>query len=165
MSLCGWSSRSSREIWGRCFWQGRISNQIRTFILQTSLGSIWLVTICVRSALSELVLDSGLDLCWGLSRSCPGWSMCARRRSISPRMARRPMWPSAKGTWGRWSTLSCPATPFTRWLRTAYTGHLYKSDISNIVNCFLNEDISTAFKNIQEVKTLKKGFSLQDILS
>ena len=124
MSLCEWSSRSSREIWGRCFWQGRISNQIRTFILQTILGYI---------SPSELVLDSGLDLCWGLSRSCPGWSMCARRRSISPRMARRPMWPSAKGTWGRWSTLSRPATwPFARWLRTAYTGHLHRSDISNI---------------------------------
>ena len=44
------------------------------------------------------------------------------------------------------------------------TGHPLKSDITNIVNWSLNEDFSTAYKNIQEVKTLK-GLSLQDILS
>jgi len=44
------------------------------------------------------------------------------------------------------------------------TGHPLRSDITNIVNWSLNEDFSTAFKNIQEVKTLK-GLSLQDILS
>jgi len=44
------------------------------------------------------------------------------------------------------------------------TGHPLRSDITNIVNWSLNEDFSTAFKNIQELKTLK-GLSLQDILS
>eukprot|EP00092_Neocalanus_flemingeri_P035545 GFUD01038690.1.p1 GENE.GFUD01038690.1~~GFUD01038690.1.p1 ORF type:complete len:333 (+),score=112.92 GFUD01038690.1:175-1173(+) len=44
------------------------------------------------------------------------------------------------------------------------TGHPLRSDITNIVNWSLNEDFSTAYKNIQELKTLK-GLSLQDILS
>jgi len=44
------------------------------------------------------------------------------------------------------------------------TGHPLRSDITNIVNWSLNEDFSTAYKNIQKLKTLK-GLSLQDILS
>jgi len=44
------------------------------------------------------------------------------------------------------------------------TGHPLRSDITNIVNWSLNEDFTTAYKNIQELKTLK-GLSLQDILS
>jgi replication factor C subunit 3/5 len=44
------------------------------------------------------------------------------------------------------------------------TGHPLRSDITNIVNWALNEDFSTAFNNIQELKTAK-GLSLQDILS
>ena len=33
------------------------------------------------------------------------------------------------------------------------TGHPQKADISNVVNWALNEDFSTAYKNIQELKT------------
>jgi len=43
------------------------------------------------------------------------------------------------------------------------TGHPLRSDITNIVNWALNEDFSTAFSNIQQLKT-EKGLSLQDIL-
>jgi len=44
------------------------------------------------------------------------------------------------------------------------TGHPQKADISNVVNWALNEDFSTAYKNIQELKT-NEGLSLQDILT
>ena len=43
-------------------------------------------------------------------------------------------------------------------------GHPLKSDISNMVNWMLNESFTLAYKNIQELKTLK-GLSLQDIVS
>lgn len=43
-------------------------------------------------------------------------------------------------------------------------GHPLKSDISNMVNWMLNESFTIAYKNIQELKTLK-GLSLQDIVS
>jgi len=44
------------------------------------------------------------------------------------------------------------------------TGHPLRSDITNIVNWALNEDFTTGFNNIQDLKTAK-GLSLQDILS
>jgi len=44
------------------------------------------------------------------------------------------------------------------------TGHPLRSDITNIVNWALNEDFSTAFRNIQDLKT-GRGLSLQDILT
>jgi len=44
------------------------------------------------------------------------------------------------------------------------TGHPLRSDITNIVNWSLNEDFSSAYKNIQELKTYK-GLSLHDILT
>jgi len=44
------------------------------------------------------------------------------------------------------------------------TGQPLRSDITNIVNWALNEDFSTAFSNILQLKT-EKGLSLQDILS
>merc|ERR1719232_2252545 len=39
-----------------------------------------------------------------------------------------------------------------------------KADINNVVNWALNEDFSTAYNNIQELKT-NEGLSLQDILT
>jgi len=44
------------------------------------------------------------------------------------------------------------------------TGHPQKADINNVVNWALNEDFSTAYNNIQELKT-NEGLSLQDILT
>ncbi|XP_002739068.2 replication factor C subunit 5-like [Saccoglossus kowalevskii] len=43
-------------------------------------------------------------------------------------------------------------------------GHPLKEDISNIVNWMLNEDFTTAYNNILDLKTLK-GLALQDILT
>merc|ERR1719481_608445 len=43
-------------------------------------------------------------------------------------------------------------------------GHPLRSDITNIVNWSLNEDFSTAYSNIDKLRTLK-GLSLQDILT
>jgi len=43
-------------------------------------------------------------------------------------------------------------------------GHPLKSDIENIVNWALNDDFSSAYTNINKLKTLK-GLSLQDIVS
>jgi len=43
-------------------------------------------------------------------------------------------------------------------------GHPLRSDITNIVNWSLNDDFSTAYNNISNLKTLK-GLSLQDILT
>jgi len=44
------------------------------------------------------------------------------------------------------------------------TGHPQKADINNVVNWALNEDFSTAYNNIQQLKT-NEGLSLQDILT
>ncbi|NWI40641.1 RFC5 factor, partial [Picathartes gymnocephalus] len=44
------------------------------------------------------------------------------------------------------------------------TGHPLKSDIANILDWMLNQDFSTAYRKITELKTLK-GLALQDILS
>ncbi|XP_009865707.1 PREDICTED: replication factor C subunit 5, partial [Apaloderma vittatum] len=44
------------------------------------------------------------------------------------------------------------------------TGHPLKSDIANILDWMLNQDFSTAYRNITELKTLK-GLALQDILT
>ncbi|NXJ72698.1 RFC5 factor, partial [Rostratula benghalensis] len=44
------------------------------------------------------------------------------------------------------------------------TGHPLKSDIANILDWMLNEDFSTAYRRITELKTLK-GLALQDILT
>ncbi|NXS58494.1 RFC5 factor, partial [Brachypteracias leptosomus] len=44
------------------------------------------------------------------------------------------------------------------------TGHPLKSDISNILDWMLNQDFSTAYRKITELKTLK-GLALQDILT
>ncbi|NXK94549.1 RFC5 factor, partial [Formicarius rufipectus] len=44
------------------------------------------------------------------------------------------------------------------------TGHPLKSDIANILDWMLNEDFSTAYRKITELKTLK-GLALQDILT
>ncbi|NXY55379.1 RFC5 factor, partial [Callaeas wilsoni] len=44
------------------------------------------------------------------------------------------------------------------------TGHPLKSDISNILDWMLNQDFSTAYRKIMELKTLK-GLALQDILT
>merc|ERR1711874_561650 len=44
------------------------------------------------------------------------------------------------------------------------TGHPQRQDITNVVNWALNEDFSTAYKNIQTLKTCE-GLSLQDILT
>merc|ERR1719167_693405 len=43
-------------------------------------------------------------------------------------------------------------------------GHPLPTDITSIVNWALNEDFSTCYNNILELKTLK-GLSLQDILT
>jgi len=43
-------------------------------------------------------------------------------------------------------------------------GHPLKSDIENVVNWALNDDFSTAYSNINQLKTLK-GLSLQDIVT
>merc|ERR1712210_102907 len=43
-------------------------------------------------------------------------------------------------------------------------GHPLKSDITNIANWALNEDFTTAYNQVNKLKTLK-GLSLQDILS
>jgi len=43
-------------------------------------------------------------------------------------------------------------------------GHPLKSDIENVVNWALNDDFSSAYTNINNLKTLK-GLSLQDIVS
>lgn len=43
-------------------------------------------------------------------------------------------------------------------------GHPLKSDIANVVNWMLNESFSTAYDNIQHLKTIK-GLSLIDILA
>lgn len=43
-------------------------------------------------------------------------------------------------------------------------GHPLKSDISNIVHWLLNEEFSSAYKKIQDLKTVK-GLALQDILT
>ncbi|XP_069726820.1 replication factor C subunit 5 isoform X1 [Phaenicophaeus curvirostris] len=43
------------------------------------------------------------------------------------------------------------------------TGHPLKSDIANILDWMLNQDFSTAYRKIMELKTLK-GLALQDIL-
>lgn len=43
-------------------------------------------------------------------------------------------------------------------------GHPLKSDIENVVNWSLNDDFSSAYTNISNLKTLK-GLSLQDIVS
>ncbi|KFP81043.1 Replication factor C subunit 5, partial [Apaloderma vittatum] len=43
-------------------------------------------------------------------------------------------------------------------------GHPLKSDIANILDWMLNQDFSTAYRNITELKTLK-GLALQDILT
>lgn len=43
-------------------------------------------------------------------------------------------------------------------------GHPLKSDITNMVNWMLNEPMTTAYNNIEHLKTLK-GLSLQDILT
>ncbi|KAM9219250.1 LOW QUALITY PROTEIN: replication factor C subunit 5 [Leptosomus discolor] len=44
------------------------------------------------------------------------------------------------------------------------TGHPLKSDIANILDWMLNQDFSTAYRKITELKTLK-GLALQDILT
>ncbi|NXC59550.1 RFC5 factor, partial [Aleadryas rufinucha] len=44
------------------------------------------------------------------------------------------------------------------------TGHPLKSDIANILDWMLNQDFSTAYRKIMELKTLK-GLALQDILT
>ncbi|NXE02749.1 RFC5 factor, partial [Chaetorhynchus papuensis] len=44
------------------------------------------------------------------------------------------------------------------------TGHPLKSDIANILDWMLNQDFSTAYRQIMELKTLK-GLALQDILT
>ncbi|NWS08081.1 RFC5 factor, partial [Motacilla alba] len=44
------------------------------------------------------------------------------------------------------------------------TGHPLKSDITNILDWMLNQDFSTAYRKIMELKTLK-GLALQDILT
>ncbi|GAB5579089.1 replication factor C subunit 5 [Prionailurus iriomotensis] len=44
------------------------------------------------------------------------------------------------------------------------TGHPLKSDIANILDWMLNQDFTTAYRNITELKTLK-GLALQDILT
>ncbi|KAF3820712.1 hypothetical protein GH733_005257 [Mirounga leonina] len=44
------------------------------------------------------------------------------------------------------------------------TGHPLKSDIANILDWMLNQDFTTAYRNIMELKTLK-GLALQDILT
>ncbi|XP_010158465.1 PREDICTED: replication factor C subunit 5, partial [Eurypyga helias] len=44
------------------------------------------------------------------------------------------------------------------------TGHPLKSDIANILDWMLNQDFSTAYRSILELKTLK-GLALQDILT
>ena len=41
------------------------------------------------------------------------------------------------------------------------TGHPLRSDITNIVNWALNEDFTTGFNNIQDLKTAKGDFGLQ----
>uniref|UniRef100_F6VJP4 Replication factor C subunit 5 n=2 Tax=Equus caballus TaxID=9796 RepID=F6VJP4_HORSE len=44
------------------------------------------------------------------------------------------------------------------------TGHPLKSDIANILDWMLNQDFTTAYRNITELKTLK-GLALHDILT
>ncbi|NXT71328.1 RFC5 factor, partial [Chaetops frenatus] len=44
------------------------------------------------------------------------------------------------------------------------TGHPLKADIANILDWMLNQDFSTAYRRITELKTLK-GLALQDILT
>nr|XP_025871678.1 replication factor C subunit 5 [Vulpes vulpes] len=44
------------------------------------------------------------------------------------------------------------------------TGHPLKSDIANILDWMLNQDFTTAYRNIMELKTLK-GLALHDILT
>ncbi|XP_005993364.1 replication factor C subunit 5 [Latimeria chalumnae] len=44
------------------------------------------------------------------------------------------------------------------------TGHPLKSDISNILDWMLNQDFTTAYNNIMELKTLK-GLALHDIMT
>ncbi|XP_032287214.1 replication factor C subunit 5 isoform X3 [Phoca vitulina] len=44
------------------------------------------------------------------------------------------------------------------------TGHPLKSDIANILDWMLNQDFTTAYRNIMELKTLK-GLALPDILT
>ncbi|XP_014109190.1 PREDICTED: replication factor C subunit 5 isoform X1 [Pseudopodoces humilis] len=44
------------------------------------------------------------------------------------------------------------------------TGHPLKSDIANILDWMLNQDFSSAYRKIMELKTLK-GLALQDILT
>lgn len=44
------------------------------------------------------------------------------------------------------------------------TGHPLKTDIANILDWMLNQDFTTAYKNIMELKTLK-GLALHDILT
>ena len=44
------------------------------------------------------------------------------------------------------------------------TGHPQKEDIKHVVNWSLNEDFTTAYNNIMELKTAE-GLSLQDILT
>ncbi|RXG61700.1 Replication factor C subunit 5 [Armadillidium vulgare] len=43
-------------------------------------------------------------------------------------------------------------------------GHPLRSDIKNILNWMLNENIATSFKNISKLKTLK-GLALQDVIT
>ncbi|RXG59986.1 Replication factor C subunit 5 [Armadillidium vulgare] len=43
-------------------------------------------------------------------------------------------------------------------------GHPLRSDIKNILNWMLNENITTSFKNISKLKTLK-GLALQDVIT